>query len=224
MRRAAHQLYDDPLVFADLLAMRVLTEDARAELRAREEVERTHPFARGMRAFMCARSRFAEDALECAVAAGVRQYVVPGAGLDTYAGRSALPECSIHPQLRIFEVDHPARQAWKRACLEQAGVQVPDTVTLSPVDFERKELIVKLVASGFDAAAPAFCSWLGVLPLPDTRGCGGNTARAGRSAGGERRSLALRGEPGIAVSDAACGVRLAGGARGAGGKAVPAGI
>jgi O-methyltransferase involved in polyketide biosynthesis len=74
MRRAAHQLYDDaPLVFADPLALRVLQPDALAELREREAMERTHPFARGMRAFLCARSRFAEDALEWAVTGGVRQ-------------------------------------------------------------------------------------------------------------------------------------------------------
>jgi methyltransferase (TIGR00027 family) len=165
MRRAAHQLYDDaPLVFADPLALRVLQPDALAELREREAMERTHPFARGMRAFLCARSRFAEDALEWAVTGGVRQYVVLGAGLDTFGGRSALPECSIHPELRIFEVDHPATQAWKRTCLEQGGIHVPDTVTFVPVDFEREELMVQLVASGFDLSAPAFCSWLGVVP------------------------------------------------------------
>jgi methyltransferase (TIGR00027 family) len=167
MRRAAHQLYDEaPLVFADPLAMRVLSEDARAELRAREEMERTHPFARGMRAFLCARSRFAEDALDRAVANGVRQYLVLGAGLDTFAVRSALPGHPVHPVhpgLRIFEVDHPATQAWKRACLEQAGVHVPTTVTFVPVDFEREGLMEKLAASGFDVDAPAFC-WLGVLP------------------------------------------------------------
>jgi methyltransferase (TIGR00027 family) len=164
MRRAAHQLYDEPpLVFTDPLALRVLSDDARAELSKREELERT-PSARMMRAFLCARSRFAEDALERAVAAGVRQYVVLGAGLDTFAVRSAMPERPIDPGLRIFEVDHPTTQAWKRTCLEQSGVQVPDTVTFVPVDFEQEELMVRLVASGFDAGAPAFCSWLGVVP------------------------------------------------------------
>ena len=139
MRRAAHQLYDEaPLVFADPLALRILSEASRVELREREEVERTQPFARGMRAFLCARSRFAEDALERAVANGVRQYLVLGAGLDTYGARSGLPKHSVHPALRIFEVDHPATQAWKRACLEQSGVHVPTTVTFVPVDFERE--------------------------------------------------------------------------------------
>jgi methyltransferase (TIGR00027 family) len=165
MRRAAHQLYDDPpLVFADPLALRVLPPDAFAELRTREEMERTHPFARGMRAFLCARSRFAEDALERAVAAGVRQYLVLGAGLDTFAVRSVLPERPIDPGLRIFEVDHPATQAWKRGCLEQSGIHVPDTVTFVPVDFEREELLERLAVCGFDAGAPSFCSWLAVVP------------------------------------------------------------
>lgn len=178
MRRAAHQLYDEtPLVFADPLALRVLPPEALAELQTREEVERTHPFARGMRAFLCARSRFAEDALDRAVADGVRQYVVLGAGLDTYGGRSGLPECSIHPALRIFEVDHPATQAWKRACLAQSGIHVPDAVTFVAVDFEREKLMARLVASGFDAGAPAFCSWLGVLPYL-TREAAEGTLRA----------------------------------------------
>ena len=159
MRRAAHQLYDDrPLVFADPLALRVLPEQARAELRAREQVERTHPFARGMRAFLCARSRFAEDALERALASGVLQYVVLGAGLDTYAARST------HEDLRIFEVDHPATQAWKRTCLKQGEIHVSDRVTFVPVDFESEDLMARLTASGFDRNAPAFCSWLGVVP------------------------------------------------------------
>ena len=164
MRRAALQLYDDaPLVFADPLALRILPPDALAELRKREVMERTHPFARGMRAFLCARSRFAEDALERAAAAGIRQYVVLGAGLDTYGGRAWMEESPVHPGLRIFEVDHPATQAWKRACLEQAGIQTP-AVTFVPVDFERESLMERLVTSGFDAGGPTFCSWLGVVP------------------------------------------------------------
>ncbi len=172
MRRAAHQLYDDPpLVFTDPLALRILPEEARTELREREEMERLQPFARGMRAFMAVRSRFAEDALERAFAAGVRQYVVLGAGLDTYAARS------LHDDLRVFEVDHPATQAWKRQRLEESGIPLADTVTFVPVDFEHERLMDRLVASGFDASAPAFCSWLGVLPYL-TREAAEGTLRA----------------------------------------------
>ena len=172
MRRAAHQLYDEPpLVFADPLAMRVLPMEAQVEVRGREEMERTQPFARGMRAFVCARSRFAEDALSQAIVTGVRQYIVLGAGLDTYAGRSP------HRDLRIFEVDHPATQAWKRDRLARSGIHVPNTVTFVPVDFECEELMPRLAQGGFDARAPAFCSWLGVLPYL-TREAAVNTFRA----------------------------------------------
>jgi methyltransferase (TIGR00027 family) len=175
MRRAAHQLYDDPpLVFTDPLALRILPEEARAELRAREEMERMQPFARGMRAFMAARSRFAEDALERAFAAGVRQYVVLGAGLDTYAARSP------HEDLRVFEVDHPATQAWKRHRLQESGIHLADTVTFVPVDFEHERLMDRLVASGFDANAPAFGSWLGVLPYLTREAAEGTLRALGR--------------------------------------------
>jgi methyltransferase (TIGR00027 family) len=175
MRRAAHQLYDDPpLVFTDPLALRILPEEARAELRAREEMERMQPFARGMRAFMAARSRFAEDALERAFATGVRQYVVLGAGLDTYAARSP------HEDLRVFEVDHPATQAWKRHRLQESGIHLADTVTFVPVDFEHERLMDRLVASGFDANAPAFCSWLGVLPYLTREAAEGTFRALGR--------------------------------------------
>jgi methyltransferase (TIGR00027 family) len=175
MRRAAHQLYDDPpLVFTDPLALRILPEEARAELRGREEMERMQPFARGMRAFMAARSRFAEDALERAFATGVRQYVVLGAGLDTYAARSP------HEDLRVFEVDHPATQAWKRHRLQESGIHLADTVTFVPVDFEHERLMDRLVASGFDANAPAFGSWLGVLPYLTREAAEGTLRALGR--------------------------------------------
>jgi methyltransferase (TIGR00027 family) len=175
MRRAAHQLYDDPpLVFTDPLALQILPEAARAELREREEMERMQPFARGMRAFMAARSRFAEDALERAFATGVRQYVVLGAGLDTYAARSP------HEDLRVFEVDHPATQAWKRHRLQESGIHLADTVTFVPVDFEHERLMDRLVASGFDANAPAFGSWLGVLPYLTREAAEGTLRALGR--------------------------------------------
>jgi O-methyltransferase involved in polyketide biosynthesis len=94
---------DAPLVFADPLVVRVLPTDALAELREREAMERTHPFARGMRAFLCARSRFAEDALERAAAKCVRQYLVLAAGLDTFGTRAGLPECSAGLQELLME-------------------------------------------------------------------------------------------------------------------------
>ncbi len=104
------------------------------------------------------RSRFAEDCLAEAHARGVRQYVLLGAGLDTFAYRAGLPG------LTVFEVDHPATQAWKRARLAKVGIAVPGSVVYVPVDFEREWTSGGLAHAGFDAARPAFLAWLGVTP------------------------------------------------------------
>jgi len=109
--------------------------------------------------FIALRSRFAEDALAAAVEGGVRQVVVLGAGLDTFAYRSPLRD-----RLRIFEVDHPATQAWKRQRLADAGIPLPDSLTFAPVDFEREILAERLAAAGFDTSQETFFTWLGVVP------------------------------------------------------------
>jgi methyltransferase (TIGR00027 family) len=115
-------------------------------------------FVRALRFFLAARSRRAEDELAAAVAAGVGQYVVLGAGLDTFAYRNPHPP----DRLRVFEVDHPATQAWKRERLAAAGVEPPASLTYVPVDFETQTLPERLAASGFRMDAPAYFSWLGV--------------------------------------------------------------
>jgi methyltransferase (TIGR00027 family) len=109
-----------------------------------------------LRAFVVARSRFAEDALVQAVARGVEQYVVLGAGLDTFAFRNP------YTTLKVFEVDHPATQGWKRRQLAAAGIDVPRSMTFVPVDFEAQLLSERLRAAGVRTDAPAFFSWLGV--------------------------------------------------------------
>jgi methyltransferase (TIGR00027 family) len=153
--RAAHQLLEDGRVFADPLAMAILGEPAAALLRG----DMRSPAKRSMRLFIAARSRFAEESLAAAVACGVRQYVVLGAGLDTFAHRNPFAQIG----LRVFEVDHPATQAWKQQRLADAGLAPPACLTFAPVDFERQALAQGLGAAGFDAAAPAFFSWLGVV-------------------------------------------------------------
>ncbi|MDB4911687.1 MAG: SAM-dependent methyltransferase [Gemmatimonadetes bacterium] len=157
-RRAAHQLLDKPLVFDDPLAVRVI--GARAEANLPEQPKNF--VAARFRAYMAARSRFAEDELRDAVAHGVRQYVILGAGLDTFAYRNPFPE------LRVFEVDHPATQAWKRKRLAQVGIQVPSSMTFAPVDFNRETFDDGLKNAGFDESAPAFFSWLGVTMYLET--------------------------------------------------------
>jgi hypothetical protein len=132
VRRAAHQLLDNPKILEDPLALRIIGREAADELRSNPKEH--HLFARAFRAFMVARSRYAEDELAKAVAAGVGQYVVLGAGLDTFAYRNS------HPGLKVFEVDHPATQAWKREQLEAAEIPLPSSLAFVPVDFERKSL------------------------------------------------------------------------------------
>jgi len=153
--RAAHQVLEKGRIFADPLALRILGEDADAAVREAEE----HPSRRGMRIFVAARSRFAEDAIAAAVQGGVSQMVVLGAGLDTFAYRTALRD-----RLRIFEVDYSATQEWKRRCLSKAAIPIPASLTFAPIDFEKQTLAEGLAAAGFDRAQQTFFSWLGVVP------------------------------------------------------------
>jgi methyltransferase (TIGR00027 family) len=155
LRRAAHQLFDRPLVFDDPLALAIIGSTAAAALRNDPDAEHGR-FARSLRAFMAVRSRIAEDALARAVCRGATQYVVLGAGLDTFAYRNP------YPALRVFEVDYPATQEWKRRMLGEASIAIPSSLTFAPVDFERQTLAGGLALAGFDAHAPSFFSWLGV--------------------------------------------------------------
>ena len=157
LRRAAHQLHDSPVVFADPLAVAVLGAAYAEELR-RTPLRPDRPFSIALRAFLVARSRFAEDNLRRAVASGVDQYVLLGAGLDTFAYRNP------YARLRVFEVDHPATQQWKRELLQRNGIAIPDSLTYAPVDFERQSLPAQLREAGFHHRAPAFFAWLGVVP------------------------------------------------------------
>jgi methyltransferase (TIGR00027 family) len=161
MRRAAHQLFDaHPLVFTDPFAVRILGPHA-AEIErtpGRDPANKPRPFSIALRAFLVARSRYAEELLAHAISHGVTQYVILGAGLDTFALRNS------NPSLQVFEVDHPATQAWKRDLLQQTNLPTPANLTLVPVDFERQSLATQLLAANFDPAQPSFFSWLGVVP------------------------------------------------------------
>jgi methyltransferase (TIGR00027 family) len=159
MHRAAHQLLDHPPIFADPYALRIVGPKAEAELRGGTS-RHADVRGRGLRAFIAARSRFSEDALAEAVARGVPQYVLLGAGLDTFAYRAA----QTYPGLAVFEVDHPATQGWKRERLSDAGIAVPPSLTFAPVDFERETLGGGLAKAGFDRGTPALFAWLGVVP------------------------------------------------------------
>jgi methyltransferase (TIGR00027 family) len=156
--RAAHQLMDRaPRVLEDPIALKLL------EPRSRWRVEHLQRLFNGqtlqaLRSHVVLRSRFAEDCLAEAVARGVTQAVILGAGFDTFAYRQ--PDWA--HAIRIFEVDQPATQRTKRDRLVAANVTVPGNVTFVPVNFERDVLGERLRDAGFDPDRPAFYSWLGV--------------------------------------------------------------
>jgi methyltransferase (TIGR00027 family) len=170
MLRAEYLLWDDqPKIFEDSLALWLSGFESDAALRAeldriQSEIARgTGPdFAatmlRSLTAMTVMRSRYVEDEVDHAVGRGVSQYVILGAGLDSFAYRR--PDLS--KVLRVFEVDHPATQAWKRSRLREIGIELPLNLNLVPVDFEKDSLIDNLRANGYQTDAPGLFSWLGV--------------------------------------------------------------
>lgn len=158
--RAVHQVIDRPPVFTDPLALRLSGVSA-AHIGSRQSII-TGTATNRLRAFVAVRSRFAEDHVADAFAAGVRQCVILGAGLDTFAYRQPHG-----PDLRVFEVDFPATQMWKRERVWAAGIEVPPSAVYVPVDFEREDAFARLAQCGFDATKPAVCSWLGVTMYLD---------------------------------------------------------
>jgi methyltransferase (TIGR00027 family) len=155
--RAVHQLLDEPVVFADPVALPLLGASTEAALRD-DPFVLNDPMSRGLRGALVARSRFVEDELARCVAAGVRQYVLLGAGLDTFAYRNPYSDAG----LRVFEVDHPGTQRWKQQLLAEASIGVPASLAFVPLDFERDDLGQALRQAGFRADRPACVSWMGV--------------------------------------------------------------
>jgi methyltransferase (TIGR00027 family) len=158
MKRAAHQLLDDPKVFDDPIALHIIGKEHASALQADPRQFESSPLSPYLRAFVAARSRYAEDELALGIRRGVCQYVILGAGLDTFAYRNPYPEGVLH----MFEVDHPATQTWKRARLEETSIILPGDLTFAPVDFERQTVAEGLLNAGYDSGKCTFFSWLGV--------------------------------------------------------------
>jgi methyltransferase (TIGR00027 family) len=155
--RAAHLVVDqEPWIFADDLA-EVLLGPSADELIGYHRAHGGHLVLAGARAQVICRSRYVEDRLATLAAQGLRQYVILGAGLDTFAYRSTLAG-----GLAVFEVDHPATQDWKRRRLAAAGLAVPPGTRLVPADLESGSLAGALRQAGFDPSRPALVAWLGV--------------------------------------------------------------
>jgi methyltransferase (TIGR00027 family) len=170
-RKDRPQLIDDP--WGDTLVSpaekaalyRRILAGARPETRAKFEALgseqavidvalHAHPSYAGV----VVRTRYAEDALEAAVARGARQYVLIGAGFDSFIVRQPL----FARDIEIFEIDHPATQAMKRERLEACGAAVSPNVRLVPADLATESLASVLARCGFSRIVPAFFSWLGV--------------------------------------------------------------
>jgi methyltransferase (TIGR00027 family) len=154
--RALHQTIDDePKILADSIAAQLVGPPDEYRWMA---AMLDHPFAGQWRAGFALRARYAEDCLAQGVERGVTQYVVLGAGLDTFACRQPFWSRGLH----IFELDQPVTQQWKRERLRLAGIELPANVTLVPIDFERASVADALGNTAFAFGATTLCSWMGV--------------------------------------------------------------
>jgi methyltransferase (TIGR00027 family) len=158
VRRAAHQLLDTPLIFNDPIAVGLVPEASEHAIRnALEDHRRSEAML--VRSLFALRSRFAEDRLAAAAARGVRQYVILGAGLDTFPWRQ--PDFA--RGLRIFAADHVATLAWTQVRFWERGLPKPANLTFVAVDLEEHHLGERLAEFGFERETVSFLSVLGVM-------------------------------------------------------------
>jgi methyltransferase (TIGR00027 family) len=143
--RAAHLVVDrEPLIFRDPVAANLIGEPG-AEMVGYHHRSGDHIVLAGTRAQVTVRSRYTEQRLAELAADGLGQYVILGAGLDSFAYRSPLAD-----RIRVFEVDHPATQRWKRDLLAAARISPPDALAFVGVDLEAEPLTDHLAAEGLD--------------------------------------------------------------------------
>ena len=156
--RAAHQILDaKPLVFEDAVAVQLLGKDASQRISEAAERYQT-PGARALRSHIVLRSRYAEDQLQATAQRGISQYVILGAGFDTFVLRQ--PRWA--NDLKIVEVDHPETQSLKYLRIADASLSVPENVTFAGIDFEIESLDEGLRRNGISIAERTFFCWLGV--------------------------------------------------------------
>lgn len=159
MLRAVHQMADfGPKILNDEVIVRLLPVGLLDHIRGRMKAYDT-PAALGLRAHVLLRSRFAEDTLAQAYRHGTRQYLILGAGLDTFAYRQ--PPWA--HDLKIFELDHPATQRHKLELLADAGIPMPGNLHYVPMNLESDALGAALSKVNLDPEQPLFISWLGVM-------------------------------------------------------------
>jgi len=153
--RYYHQLFDGlPKILDDTVTAKLL-DSGIVEYFKKNRSDWESPYSNGLRSHILLRSRYSED---CLKESGIHQIVILGAGFDTFAYRQP----SATTSARIFEVDHPSTQKMKLERLRNGGVEIPENLTIVPIDFENQQLLNVLVDKGFDTTLPAFFSWLGV--------------------------------------------------------------
>jgi methyltransferase (TIGR00027 family) len=159
--RAYHLLRERPVIFEDPLAIRLTSSGWRIICKNRFlswiVLEKLMSSLRPVRAQVLVRARYAEDLLEKAVDAGAGQYVIVGAGLDSFA----LRRCDLASKIKVYELDHPATQQSKRDRLEQLKIDLPENLEFVSVDFERESVGEALARSSYSGDSLAFFSWLG---------------------------------------------------------------
>jgi methyltransferase (TIGR00027 family) len=162
VRRAAHQVLDCPRIFDDPIAVGLVPEASEPAILGRLDDHHTRD-AMLFRSLFALRSRFAEDRLAKAAARGARQYVIVGAGLDTFPWRQ--PEYA--RAMRIFAADHVATLAWTQVRFWERGLAKPANLTFVPMDLEADRVGERLAEFGFDPKVASFCSVLGVMQYLD---------------------------------------------------------
>jgi methyltransferase (TIGR00027 family) len=177
--RAAHLIVDsEPRIFTDSLATALLGDQAETLL-GYHRAHGHHEVLAGARAMVTTRSRYAEERLAQAIDRGVTQYVLLGAGLDTFAYRS--PQAT---RVRVIEADHPATQRWKRSQLARAGILPRGDVRYAETDLQTGTLAAALTRAGLDFTRPALISWLGVIMYLDRDAVAATLAALGHCAAG----------------------------------------
>ena len=156
--RAAHYLLDQELKILDDPFARTFAGFSSDEELLKGLNALAYPEFVRMRTLFALRNRYAEDELGRTIERGISQYTILGAGLDSFAYRRP----DLLQTLDVYEVDHPASQAWKRRRVEELGIKIPTRLHYVPIDFERQTLTEGLAAGGINSKASTFFSWLGV--------------------------------------------------------------
>ncbi|WP_339292438.1 class I SAM-dependent methyltransferase [Paenibacillus sp. FSL W8-0187] len=176
--RSHHSLHADPKIFDDFISSQLLTQEDQVAYeqsmvmaltaidpeRIALNLKREDSIAYMVQHYFptslfLSRARYAEDKLKDAINRGIKQYIILGAGMDTFAQRNP----NLTEQLQIFEIDHPATQRFKRNRLKDLGLEQPDNLNFVPVDFTKDQLENVLLDASYDPTLPSFFSWLGVI-------------------------------------------------------------